>query len=137
VIRKTNESIVLLTYKEKILLMIRNHVYNSGAKKIWGMIGGEKGSGESLEKTIARKIKEEMNIKIDDIKFLSVTLSDNKDTYFYHGKLTDSNVNFIERAEGQELQFFDLEELNKIQLNTSANLFFSKNKNIVEELLTN
>jgi ADP-ribose pyrophosphatase YjhB (NUDIX family) len=136
-IRKVNESLILLTYKEKILLMIRNYVFNSGAQKIWRMIGGEKGNNESFEKTIARRIKEEMNIEINDIKFLLTTPSENKNTYFYHGKLTDNNVNFIERAEGQELQFFDLKELNKIQLTSSANLFFSQNKNIVEELLSN
>jgi NADH pyrophosphatase NudC (nudix superfamily) len=136
-IHKSNESLVLLTYKEKILLMIRNYVFNSGKQKIWRMIGGIKESNESFEKSIVRCIKEEMNIEISDIKFLSVAPSDYKNTYFYHGKLTDKNVNFIERAEGQELQFFDLKELDKIELAESANLFFSKNRNILEELLVN
>lgn len=136
-IRKLNESLILLTYKEKILLMIRDYVFNSGLQKTWRMIGGEKATNETCEKTITRYIKEEMNIKISDVKLLSVASSDNKDTYFYHGKLTDNNVNFIERAEGQELQFFDLKELGKIKLTTSADLFFTQNKNIVEELLTN
>lgn len=136
-IRKLNESLILLTYKEKILLMIRNYVFNSGKQKIWRMIGGEKESNESCEKTITRCIKEEMNIEISTIKLLLVTPSDNKDTYFYHGKLTDNNVNLIERTEGQELQFFDLKELDKIQLTTSANLFFTENRNIVEKLLVN
>lgn len=101
------------------------------------MIGGEKGNNESFEKTIIRKIKEEMNIEISEVKLLSVAPSDNKNTYFYHGKLTDSNVNFIERAEGQELQFFDIKELDKLQLATSADLFFTQNRGIVEELLVN
>ena len=136
-IDKSNESMVLLTYKEKILLMIRNYVFNSGMKKTWCMIGGKKEHNESCEKTITRCIKEEMNIKISDVKFLLVAPSDNKNTYFYHGKLTDNNVNFIERAEGQELQFFDLKELDKLQLASSANLFFTQNRNIVEELLVN
>ncbi|OGH24945.1 MAG: hypothetical protein A3B47_02475 [Candidatus Levybacteria bacterium RIFCSPLOWO2_01_FULL_39_24] len=136
-IRKLNESLILLTYKEKILLMIRNYVFNSGLQKTWCMIGGEKGSNESCEKTIARCIKEDMNIKINDVKLLLIAPSDNKNTYFYHGKLTDNNVNLIERAEGQELQFFDLKELNKLQLATSTDLFFTQNKNIVEELLAN
>ena len=134
---KSNESLILLTYKEKILLMIRNYIFNSGVQKTWSMIGGEKGSNESFEKTIFRKIKEEMNIEISEVKLLSVAPSDNKNTYFYHGKLTDNNVNFIERAEGQELQFFDLKELSKLQLATSADLFFTQNRAIVEELLAN
>lgn len=136
-IRKLDESLILLTYKEKILLMIRNYIFNSGAQKIWCMVGGKKGNNESFEKTIIRKIKEEMNIKISDVKFLLASPVDNKNTYFYHGKLTDNNVNFIQRSEGQELQFFDLKELDKLQLATSADLFFTKNRNIVEELLTN
>ncbi|MDP2585546.1 MAG: NUDIX hydrolase [Candidatus Levybacteria bacterium] len=136
-IRKLNESLVLLTYKEKILLMIRNYVFNSGLRKTWCMIGGKKASNESCEKTIIRKIKEEMNIEIKDVSLLLVASSENIDTYFYHGKLTDKNVNFIERSEGQELQFFDLKELGKIQLAASTDLFFSQNKNIVEGLLAN
>ncbi len=136
-IHKLNESLILLTYKEKILLMIKGHVFNSGIQKIWRLIGGEKGNKESFEKTITRCIKEEMNIKISEVKLLSVSPSDNKNTYFYHGKLTDNNVNLIERSEGQELQFFDLKELDKIQLATSTNLFFTQNRNAVEELLVN
>lgn len=136
-IHKINESLILLTYKEKILLMIKNYVYNSGARKIWCMIGGAKGSSESFEKAIVRRIKEEMNIKINDIKLLSVLPSSNKDIYFYHAKLSDNNVNLIERSEGQELQFFNLKELDKLCLATSANLFFTQNKSIVEELLAN
>lgn len=136
-IRKLNESLILLTYKEKILLMIRNYVINSGLHKTWRMIGGEKENNESFEKTIIRKIKEEMNIKISDVKLLLVASSDNKNTYFYHGKLTDNNVNLIERAEGQELQFFDLKELDKLQLTASTNLFFTQNKNTIEQLLSN
>lgn len=136
-IRKLNESLILLTYKEKILLMIRNYVFNSGLAKIWRMIGGEKGNNESFEKTIARYIKEEMNIKISGIKLLLVAPSNDKNTYFYHGKLTDNNVNLIERSEGQELQFFDLKELDKLQLSASTNLFFIQNRNAVEELLVN
>jgi ADP-ribose pyrophosphatase YjhB (NUDIX family) len=136
-LQKLNESLVLLTYKEKILLTIRNYVINSGAQRTWSLIGGEKKNDESLEKTIIRRIKEEMKIEIDGIKFLLVNSSENKDTYFYHGKLTDNNVNLIERSEGQELQFFDLKELNKIHLANSADLFFTLNRDIVEELLVN
>lgn len=101
------------------------------------MVGGEKISNESSEKTIIRKIKEEMNIKINDIKLLFVAPSNDKDTYFYHCKLTDKDVNLIERADGQELQFFNLKELSKLQLATSADLFFTQNRNIIEDLLVN
>ena len=136
-LHKSSESLILLTYKEKILLMIRNYVFNSGLKKIWCMIGGKKENNESFEKTIVRKIKEEMNIEVSDVKFLLISPSYDKDIHFYHGKLTDSNVNRIERAAGQELQFFDLKELDKLQLASSANLFFTRHRGQIEELLVN
>lgn len=136
-IHKSSESLILLTYKEKILLMIRNYVFNSGLKKIWCMIGGKKESSESFEKTIIRKIKEEMNIQVSDVKLLLISPSFDKDIHFYHGKLTDNNVNSIERAEGQELQFFDLKELGKLQLTSSTNLFFTRHRHAIEELLIN
>ncbi len=117
--------------------MIRNYVFNSGAKKIWSMIGGKKGIGESFEKTMARCIKEEMNIEISGVKLLLIAPSSDKNIYFYHGRLTDNNVNLIERAEGQELQFFDLKELGKLQLATSTNFFFSKHRNAIEALISN
>lgn len=103
----------------------------------WSFIGGVKEKNESFEETITRKIKEEMNIEVNSIKFLLVSSSDDKSIYFYHGKLTDNNVNRIERAEGQELQFFNLKELDKLQLTTSTNLFFTQYWNLVEELLVN
>lgn len=136
-IRKSSESLIFLTYKEKILLMIHNYVFNSGLKKIWCMIGGKKQNNESYEKTIVRKIKEEMNIEVGAIKLLSISPLDDKDIHFYHGKLTDNNVNRIERAEGQELQFFSLKELDKLQLAASASLFFTQHRGAVEELLIN
>ncbi|MDO8583170.1 MAG: NUDIX hydrolase, partial [bacterium] len=125
------------TYKEKILLMIRDYDLTARLKKTWCMIGGKKEGNESFEKTITRKIKEEMNIVISDVKFLLVSPSDEKDIHFYHGKLTDKNVNCIERAEGQELQFFNLKELYKLQLVASTNLFFRENRDTIENLLSN
>lgn len=136
-IHKSDESLILLTYKEKILLMSWNYDFNVGVQKTWCMIGGKKEHNESFEETIIRKIKEEMNIEVNSIKFLLISPSDDKNIYFYHGKLTDNNVNYIERAEGQELQFFDLKELDKLQLATSTNFFFAQHRNAVEELLVN
>ncbi len=136
-IHKSSESLIFLTYKEKILLMIRDFDLTSRLKKTWCMIGGKKENNESFDKTVVRKIKEEMNIEVNDVKFLLVSPFDDKDIHFYHGKLTDNNVNRIERAEGQELQFFNLRELDKLQLASSSNLFFTRHRSAVEELLAN
>ena len=102
--------------------MIRDYDLTARLKKTWSMIGGRKENNESFEKTIVRKIKEEMNIEVSSVKLLLISPLDDKNIHFYHGKLTDNNVNRIERAEGQELQFFNLKELDKLQLAASSNL---------------
>ncbi len=117
--------------------MIKNYLFNSGIEKTWCMVGGKKEHNESSEKTIIRKIKEDMNIEVRDLKLLFISSSVDKDIYFYHGKLTDNNVNLIKRAEGQELQFFNLKELSKLQLAASANTFFTQHRIAVEALLVN
>lgn len=117
--------------------MIRDFDLTSRLKKTWCMIGGKKENNESFEKTIERRIKEEMNIEVSNVKFLLTSFLEDKDIHFYHGKLTDNNVNRIERAEGQELQFFNLRELDKLQLASSSNLFFTRHRGAVEELLAN
>ena len=136
-IRKSCESLILITYKEKILLMIRDYDFTAGLKKVWCMVGGKKEDNESYEKTIVRKIKEDMNIEVSNVKLLLISPIGDNDIHFYHGKLTDNNVNRIQRAEGQELQFFNLKELCNLQLAASANLFFTKHRSAVEELLIN
>lgn len=136
-IHKLNESLVLLTYKEKILLMIKDYAANSTVQKIWRMIGGKKDSNESFEKSVVRCIKEEMNIEVGGLKFLLVSPAVDVNIHFYHGRLTDSNVNGIERAEGQELGFFDIEELDSLKLTESTNLLFTQHRKAVEELLVN
>ncbi len=117
--------------------MIRDYDLTSRLKKTWCMIGGKKENNESYEKTITRKIKEEMNIEVSTIKLLLISPLDDKDIHFYHGKLTDNNVDRIERAEGQELQFFNLKELDKLPLAISTNLFFTQHRSTVEKLLAN
>ncbi len=136
-IHKSNESMILLTYKEKILLMIRDYDLIARLKKTWCMIGGKKESNESFDKAITRKIKEEMNIEVHNVKLLLISPSLNRDIHFYHGRLTDNDVNRIERSDGQELQFFNLKELDKLQLAASASLFFTKHRSKIEQLIQN
>ena len=117
--------------------MIRDYDFTAGLKKVWCMVGGKKEDNESYEKTIVRKIKEDMNIEVSNVKLLLISPIGDNDIHFYHGKLTDNNVNRIQRAEGQELQFFNLKELCNLQLAASANLLFTKHRSAVEELLIN
>lgn len=132
-----NASLILLTYKGKMLLMYRSNHPAVLAQKIWCLIGGQKEKNESFEEAIFRKVEREISIKLAKIEFLSSFLYGNKTEYLYHAILTDDNVNNIKRGDGQYLEFFTLQELGKLTLTASARLFTSKYKNLFEKNLSN
>lgn len=128
-------SCVLLTYKGKILLLSPDLDPNSLEQRSWCLIGGENVDAESFEQTIYRKIKYTTKLELKNIHLLSSSLHKNHDKYFYHGELTDNDVNLMERREGQRLEFFTLVELKKLSLTGATELFLAEYKNAVEELL--
>lgn len=128
-----SSSSVLLTYKGKLLLLGRDLSPISAETNIWRFIGGEKIDNESFEETIYREIEYTTKLSLKSVQRLSSSRI-KKDKQFYHGKLTDDNVNSIERREGQLLDFFTLPELEKLSLTETTRLFLAEYKNAVEEL---
>jgi len=92
-------------------------------KHPWCFIGGTKGEKESFEKAMARRVEKETGVKIEKVEFVS--------EFCYHARLTDDNVNKIERAENQLLDFFSLAESKKLFLSTTTTQFISKHGNLI------
>ena len=90
---------------------------------------------QSPERTINRRIKFLTNLELENIRLLSKPGKNDKDKYYYHSELTDHDVNFMERREGQRLEFYTLEELDNIILSSTTKLFVEENRDTVEELL--
>lgn len=136
---KTDEtSLILLTYKGKILLMLREldpYVFNDPyliKKHSWNFIGGVKKSGESFQDAIIKRVEGITGIKLLQIKFLSFILNGNKKRCLYHAQLSDQQVNRMERGEGHLLQFFSFKELENLPLADSTRLFIAKHKDLME-----
>ncbi len=115
---KISPASILLTYKGKALLMYKKSSPMDEEKHAWCFIGGIKENRESFENAMARKVEKETGIKIEKVEFVSESC--------YHARLTDDNVNKIERAEGQLLDFFTLKELGKLFLSSTTAQFISK-----------
>ena len=98
--------------------MCKNNNPMDEGKYPWCLIGGIRDKKESFEKALARRVEKEMGIKVEKVEFVSESC--------YHARLTDSNVNQIERAEGKLLNFFTLEETKKLFLSDSAQQFIPK-----------
>ncbi len=115
---KTSPASILLTYKGKALLMYKSNSSIDEEKHPWCFIGGIKENKESFENAMSRRVEKETGIKIEKVEFVSESC--------YHARLTDDNVNNIERAEGQLLDFFTLKEVKKLLLSSSTAQFISK-----------
>ncbi len=121
-----SSGLILLTYKGKVLLMHKQKSVIDEEKHPWCLIGGIRKKKESFEQALIRKVEEEAGIKIEKIEFVE----ENR----YHTHLTDDNVNKIQRSENQLLDFFTLNELNKLTLSTSTQQFITKHRDLISIL---
>lgn len=116
-------SLILLTYKNKALLMHKQKSVIDEEKHPWSFISGVKDGKETFENALIRRVHKEMGIKIENVEFVS--------NFCYHARLTDENVNSIKRSENQLLDFFNLSELRKLFLSLPTQQFVLKHSSLI------
>ena len=119
----TSLGLILLTYKGKVLLMHKQNGVTDQEKHPWSFIGGIKQETESFEQTLTRRVRKEMGIKIENVEFVSRSR--------YLARLTDDNVNRIERSENQLLDFFTLKEVKDLFLSRETADFISSHDQLI------
>jgi 8-oxo-dGTP diphosphatase len=124
-----------LTYKNKILLMLRDDKPGISSPNCWGLIGGHVEPGEKPDDAIVREVAEETNLKINNkiLLFHSEFSIDTgkKEFFFYHIPLTQANIKNVQLMdEGQALEFKTLEELKSLKLSYSLIKYLAEKKNI-------
>ena len=129
-----HQSIILLTYKGKVLLMHKDYILATLGVDPWHFIFGVKEKNESSEETIHREVKKETGIQLKSIEFLSSSDDHDEKKYFYHTYLTDDNVNNIVRQDGKILEFFSLKELDSLSLSMVTKLLLQRHKNVLEKV---
>ncbi len=121
-----NESplgIILLTYKNKVLLMHKQDGVLDAVDHPWSLIKVFKNNSNSVEKALAKLIYKEMEITVENIEFIEKN--------YYHARLTDKNVNNIKRSEHQLLDFFSVKEVSKLFLTKDSAEFISSYKHLI------
>ena len=134
--QKLEQVNIILTYKGKVLVM---HTENNPLllnEVVWRFIGRNREKGKSMEETILREVEKQTGIKLSSIDFLSTIEEDDTQKHFYHGRLSDSNVNNMNRDQGQTIQFYSMRELEKIPLTPSTRKFITQHSNIFERVQT-
>ncbi|MBU2632716.1 NUDIX hydrolase [Patescibacteria group bacterium] len=128
-------SLILLTYKGKILLTNKDYPDHSVEKSAWCFISEHKKTNSSPKDTILKKVIEETAISLNAIKFLSSCKYKNKIRHFFYGTLTDDNVNNIKRPEGKLINFFSIKELGNLSLTVSSQLLIEKHRDLLDSPL--
>lgn len=121
--RCVSPGLILLTYKGKMLLMHKQKSVIDQENHPWSFIGGIREDEESFEHAMSRKVEKEMGIKIENVEYISELC--------YHARLTDDNVNHIERSENQLLDFFTLKEVKELFLSSETAKFILEHSSLV------
>lgn len=125
---KASSSLILLTYKGKVLLMHKQNSVLDPEAHPWRLIEGIKKKKETFEKTLTRNIQKEMGIKVENIEFISKS--------YYHAKLSDDNVNRIKRSENQLLDFFTIKETKKLLLDINTEIFIQNHSSLINPIVS-
>lgn len=125
--------LILLTYKGKVLLMLHETLPTIKDLDIWRFIGKAEEKDKSFEKTLSSEVERETGIQLNTVEFLSSAQYSDQKKYFYHAALTDDDVNNMKRGERQLLQFFSLQEVEKLPLTISTRQLLSKHKDLIEK----
>ena len=116
------------------MLTFRESNPNALQNILWHFIGGMKQKDKSEEETITKLVERETSIKLVSVEFLSSESVENSIEHHYCAKLTDEDVNNMERAEGQLINFFTFSEIEKLPLSASTKLFITKHRDFLEKI---
>lgn len=104
----------------KYLFVLRDDKPNIPNPNCWGLIGGGIEKGEEPIEALKREVKEEIGIELYDIKKIGVievplTVKGKTKIMLGHTFLsyTDAEVKDIELKEGQRVEYFTLDEIQR------------------------
>lgn len=128
-------SLVILTYKGRILLILRDNNPEVVSPNHWAVPGGVKEINETFEQTALREIKEELNIDLKNLKFLVELKYLDRFKKLYFSTLSEAQVKEIILYEGQKFDFFTPEEASHLLLARSTKLFFDSYLHLIKSVL--
>lgn len=85
---------------DKMLVFYRRRIRNGEEVTYYAIPGGHVEDGETLEDTVIRELKEEMNLDIELLSYLGKIIVDNQEEHYYHAKIVGGKLQFG----GEELE---------------------------------
>ncbi len=126
---KRASKIILINPEEEILLYLRDNKPWLTHPEHWDLIGGRIEQGENSLDTIIREIKEEINCKTENVKFMgTIYIKElNEKLIMFKGNI-DVPLEDINLTEGQDIKYFKPNELHKLKFPYFYKDFIIKNK---------
>src|SRR4030042_2790498 len=126
-----------VVYNKKLLLILRDNKPNIPSPNKWSLPGGAIIKNESILRAIKRELKEEINIIPQNIIYLGKQVYKNGSEVFrYWAKLTKDEFQHIKLGnEGQKLKFFNLDEINQLDLARYSTEYFLGYINQIKEIV--
>lgn len=129
-------SIIFMNDHNQILLLLRDDKPSIPYPNMWDVPGGLAESGETPEQCIAREIKEEMELEINEFELISIVNFDNRieHTFWKKANLKISEINL---NEGQKLKWFTKDEVLNTELAWGFNQIIEYFFDIIKVRLNN
>lgn len=137
---KTDTSLIILTYKGKVLLRLHNtdpsilSIQSNSKHNVWSFFSVTREKNKTLKASILAKVEQETGLRLLNAEFLLDAIVDLENKHFYHASLNDDNVNSIQRENGATLQFFAIKELGGLNLTAPTKMFVVENNALMLSL---
>lgn len=95
---KTARAIII--EDDKLLVFFRRKIKDGREITYYAIPGGHVEKGDSLEETVIRELKEEMNLDIEILEYLGKLSVDNREEHYYYAKIVGGELKFG----GEELE---------------------------------
>lgn len=108
--------IIFINSNNQILLLLRDDLPSIPFPNQWDIPGGKIEEGETPEVAIKREMKEELGLdNLTDFKLFKIYKSENLSDFIFWKRI-ELNIDDIILNEGQKIQYFNLDEIRKMNL---------------------